>query len=244
MRILVISDIHANVTALEAVLNDAPSIEEIWCLGDLVGYGPDPNECIDRLKNLPKFSCVVGNHDAALLGQIDINTFNRDARLSNEWTKSVITSQNLQFLHSLPEKIIKDKVTLVHGSPRNPTWEYLMDLYTATINFNHFSTPYCFVGHTHLPISFLLKEDEDTQKISWELINGDTNIILNNRMIINPGSVGQPRDQDARAAYAIFNTETSIWESRRVEYDIVSVQQRIYALGLPERHALRLDDGW
>ena len=95
-----------------------------------------------------------------------------------------------------------------------------------------------------LPISFLLKEDEDTQKISWELINGDNNIILNNRMIINPGSVGQPRDQDARASYAIFNTETSIWETHRVAYDIASVQQRIYANGLPERHALRLDDGW
>jgi diadenosine tetraphosphatase ApaH/serine/threonine PP2A family protein phosphatase len=244
MRILVISDIHANYTALEAVLNDASAIDEVWCLGDLVGYGPDPNECINRLKNLPKFSCVVGNHDAALLGQIDINTFNRDARLSNEWTRSAITKQNLQFLHSLPEKIIKDSVTLVHGSPRNPTWEYLMDLYTATINFNHFETSFCFVGHTHLPISFLLKEDENTQKISWELISGDTNIILGDRMIINPGSVGQPRDQDARAAYAIFNTETNIWESHRVEYDIASVQQRIYASGLPERHALRLDDGW
>lgn len=244
MRILVISDIHANYTALEAVLNEATAIDEVWCLGDLVGYGPDPNECINRLKNLPKLSCVVGNHDAALLGQIDVNTFNRDARLSNEWTKSTITAQNLQFLHSLPEKIIKGSVTLVHGSPRNPTWEYLMDLYTATINFNHFTTPFCFVGHTHLPISFLLKEDENTQKISWELVSGDTNIILGDRMIINPGSVGQPRDQDARAAYAIFNTETNIWESHRVEYDIASVQQRIYANGLPERHALRLDDGW
>ena len=95
-----------------------------------------------------------------------------------------------------------------------------------------------------LPISFLLKEDENTQKISWELVSGDTNIILGDRMIINPGSVGQPRDQDSRAAYAIFNTETNIWESHRVEYDIASVQQRIYASGLPERHALRLDDGW
>jgi diadenosine tetraphosphatase ApaH/serine/threonine PP2A family protein phosphatase len=244
MRILVISDIHANYTALEAVLNDVSAIDEVWCLGDLVGYGPDPNECINRLKNMSNLSCVVGNHDAALLGQIDINTFNRDARLSNEWTKSVITPQNLEFLHSLPEKIIKESATLVHGSPRNPTWEYLMDLYTATINFNHFSTPYCFVGHTHLPISFLMKEDDNTQKISWELVSGDTNIILGNRMLINPGSVGQPRDQDARAAYAIFNTETSIWEAHRVAYDIASVQQRIYTNGLPERHALRLDDGW
>jgi len=244
MRTLVISDIHANSTALEAVLNEAAGIDEVWCLGDLVGYGPDPNECINRIKDLPKVSCVIGNHDAALLGQIDINSFNRDARTSNEWTRSVITPENLQFLHSLPEKIIKDEVTLVHGSPRNPTWEYLMDLYTATINFNHFKTPFCFVGHTHLPISFLMKEDEETQKISWELISGDTNIILGNRMIINPGSVGQPRDQDFRAAYAIYNTETKIWEAHRVEYDIHSVQQRIFANGLPERHAMRLMDGW
>ena len=124
------------------------------------------------------------------------------------------------------------------------TWEYLMDLYTATINFNHFSTSFCFVGHTHLPISFLMKEDEKTQKISWELIKGDTKLVLNNRMIINPGSVGQPRDQDARASYALYDTKSNIWEARRVEYDISSVQQRIYANGLPERHALRLDDGW
>lgn len=244
MRILIISDIHANITALDAVINDAPAIDEVWCLGDLVGYGPDPNECINRLKTLPKLSCVLGNHDAALLGQIDINTFNRDARLSNEWTSSVITSDNLGFLQSLPEKILKDSVTLAHGSPRNPIWEYLMDLYTATINFNHFDTPFCFVGHTHLPLSFLMREDDNTQKISWELINADTNIILENRMIINPGSVGQPRDQDSRAAYAIFNTETNIWEARRVDYDIASVQQRIFANGLPERHALRLIDGW
>lgn len=244
MRILIISDIHANLTALEAVLADAPAIDETWCLGDLVGYGPDPNECIHRLRAIPGFSCILGNHDAALLGQIDINTFNRDARLSNEWTQSVITSENKAYLASLPEKIQKEKVTLAHGSPRNPIWEYLMDLYTASVNFNHFDTPFCFVGHTHLPLSFLSKEDEDTQKISWELINGDTNLILENRMIINPGSVGQPRDQDARAAYAIFNTETNIWEAHRVKYDVTGVQQRIYASGLPERHALRLDDGW
>lgn len=244
MRILIISDIHVNITALEAVINDAPAIDEVWCLGDLVGYGPDPNECINHLKSLPKLSCVLGNHDAALLGRIDINTFNRDARLSSEWTSSVITSENLGFLQSLPEKILKDSVTLAHGSPRNPIWEYLMDLYTATINFNHFDTPFCFVGHTHLPLSFLMKDDGTTQKISWELINADTNIILENRMIINPGSVGQPRDQDSRAAYAIFNTETNIWEARRVDYDIASVQQRIFANGLPERHALRLIDGW
>lgn len=244
MRILIISDIHANLTALEAVLADAPAIDEIWCLGDLVGYGPDPNECIDLLRGLPNLSCIIGNHDAALLGQIDINTFNRDARISNEWTRSVIKPRNLEFLKSLPEKILKNKVTLAHGSPRNPTWEYLMDLYTASINFNHFDTPFCFVGHTHLPLSFLIKDTDDSQKISWELISADTNIILESRMIINPGSVGQPRDQDSRAAYAIFNTETNIWEARRVEYDIASVQQRIITQGLPERHAYRLQDGW
>jgi diadenosine tetraphosphatase ApaH/serine/threonine PP2A family protein phosphatase len=244
MRNLIISDIHANYAALEAVLDDAPAIDQVWCLGDLVGYGPDPNECITRLRALPNFSCILGNHDAALLGQIDINTFNRDARLSNEWTQSVITPDNLEYLKSLPDKLVMENATLVHGSPRNPTWEYLMDLYTASINFNNFDTPFCFVGHTHLPLSFLWKEDNATQKISWELIKSDTNIILENRMIINPGSVGQPRDQDARAAYAIFNTETNIWEAHRVAYDIASVQQRILAHGLPERHAMRLDDGW
>jgi diadenosine tetraphosphatase ApaH/serine/threonine PP2A family protein phosphatase len=244
MRNLIISDIHANYAALEAVLDDAPAIDQVWCLGDLIGYGPDPNECITRLRALPNFSCILGNHDAALLGQIDINTFNRDARLSNEWTQSVITPDNLEYLKSLPDKLVMENATLVHGSPRNPTWEYLMDLYTASINFNNFDTPFCFVGHTHLPLSFLWKEDNATQKISWELIKSDTNIILENRMIINPGSVGQPRDQDARAAYAIFNTETNIWEAHRVAYDIASVQQRILAHGLPERHAMRLDDGW
>jgi diadenosine tetraphosphatase ApaH/serine/threonine PP2A family protein phosphatase len=242
MRILVVSDIHANKTALEAVIDDAGPVDTLWCLGDLVGYGPDPNECIELIRSFPDSICLLGNHDAAALGQIDLETFNREARLSANWMKTTLNESSLEFLSRLPDKVVVDDVTLAHGSPRNPVWEYLLDTYVAASNFNYFDTPLCFVGHTHLPIGyFAINGSSD---VEWKMLPSGEPIHFENRAIVNPGSVGQPRDHDPRASYAIYNSEEKIWEPRRVVYDYSSVQERIYDAGLPRRHGLRLAEGW
>jgi len=243
MRILIISDIHANLNALESVIKNAGQVDAVWCLGDLVGYGPDPNECIHLVQSLPNLICLPGNHDAAAIGQIDDQVFNNEARISIQWLKSALTRESKDFLRNLPEKLIIGDVTLCHGSPRNPIWEYILDTYTARENFKYFSTRLCLVGHTHLPAIYSISEG-DGAEINLKIPLANQKISIQNKSIFNPGSVGQPRDQDPRAAYAIFYPETLIWESHRVNYDIIGVQKRIIQCGLPRRHAARLADGW
>lgn len=240
MRILVISDIHANLTALDAVLTDAGEFDAAWCLGDLVGYGPDPNECIAKVRALPNLRCIIGNHDAAALDQIDTKTFNLEARQALEWTQKTLTETSVSFLSSLQQKIEINNVTLTHGSPRHPVWEYLMDSQTAALNFEYFSTPYCFVGHTHLPVVYTREE----KKLVVYKPTPNNKITLSPRTIINPGSVGQPRDHDPRAAYVIYNPEENTWDYRRLTYDIPAVQTRMADAQLPERHIVRLQAGW
>ncbi len=151
MRTLILSDIHSNLTALQAVLDDAAPFDRVFCLGDVVGYGPDPNECIDALRELPELACVKGNHDAAILGEIDIHAFNNDARVSLEWLVSQLMPENYRWLRECPEKLEIDEFTLAHGSPRNPVWEYVMELSVAKSNMGRFDTRFCLVGHTHIP---------------------------------------------------------------------------------------------
>jgi predicted phosphodiesterase len=242
MRALVISDIHANLTALDAVLADAGAFDVTWCLGDVVGYGPDPNECIQRVQELPGLVCILGNHDAACLNQIGVSAFNPEARQAIYWTQAILTEKSKVFLANRPETVFDGDVTLVHGSPRQPVWEYVMDPYVATQNFSFFDTPYCFIGHTHLPICYLLQEEEHTARAV--LMEADTLMQLLPRTIINPGSVGQPRDRDPRASYAIYDSEAQTWDYRRINYDIRSVQGRMKAARLPERHIVRLEGGW
>lgn len=242
MRILVISDIHANLTALEAVLADAGEIDEVWCLGDLVGYGPDANECIQRVRELPDLVCLIGNHDAAALGQIELASFNPEARLAIQWTQEILTPGSTGYLKRLPDRVVKEPVTLVHGSPRQPVWEYLLDARTATRNFDYFDTPYCFVGHSHLPLIYQLRDEDPLAKLV--VPEPQSRIDLTPRAILNPGSVGQPRDHNPLASYAVFDPDELTWEYCRVEYDIASVQARMQELGLPERHIHRLSAGW
>ncbi len=242
MKILIISDIHANLTALETVLADAGSVDATWCLGDLVGYGPDPEQSVNLIRQLPNLVCVMGNHDAAVLNQIDTAAFNPEARLALRWTLDKLSTDNLDFLRSLPHTQELDLVTLVHGSPRQPVWEYLLDTRTATANFNHFNTPYCFVGHTHLPVLYYLSDENETASLI--IPENNTQLTLAPRTIANPGSVGQPRDRDSRAAYGILDTEEYILHFRRVPYDIPAVQARMRKAGLPERHIIRLEVGW
>lgn len=242
MRILVLSDIHANLAALEAVLAEAGEIDACWCLGDLVGYGPDPNECIYRVRALPNLVCILGNHDAAVLGEIDSASFNPEARQAIEWTQEVLWDGSQMFLRSLPETAELDGVYLAHGSPRQPVWEYLLDSHTATRSFGYFKKPYCFVGHTHLPMIYALPGDSPYARQITPPPNTCTH--LRPRAILNPGSVGQPRDRDPRAAYALYDPEGQTWDYRRANYDIVAVQQRMRAVNLPGRHIQRLSLGW
>jgi diadenosine tetraphosphatase ApaH/serine/threonine PP2A family protein phosphatase len=242
MRILVISDIHANLTALEAVIVKAGNIDAAWCLGDLVGYGPDPNECVTRIQQLPGLACIIGNHDAAALQQIDDETFNPEARTAIHWTRRALSDNSLSFLNALPETVTLDQVTLSHGSPRHPVWEYLLDTRTATLSFDFFNTHYCFVGHTHLPVVYSLLDGSDYALLA--IPEAGKTLEMKPRAILNPGSVGQPRDRDPRASFAIYNSTTNTWTLQRAAYDIAAVQSRMSAAGLPARHIQRLSSGW
>lgn len=243
MRILIISDIHANLTAFETVLNDAKGEwEYVWCLGDVVGYGPDPNECVELLRTLPHL-CLAGNHDWAALGRLDIRTFNPDARKAVNWTRETLTKDNIDYLDALPTTFVIGNYTLAHGSPREPVWEYILEPLIAALNFPHFETPYCLVGHTHQPIIYeQISEEGETEAISPAY--RQTRSLNGRRQIINPGSVGQPRDANPDSAYAILDVETNAWEHRRIAYDVNAVQKRMRNNGMPERLVTRLEHGW
>ena len=242
MRILIISDIHANLTAFEAVLADAKDQwDKIWCLGDVVGYGPDPNECVALLREHDHIS-LTGNHDWAALGRIDISTFNQDARTAIEWTQNALTEESIAYLNPIEPNDLKGDFTLAHGSPREPVWEYITDSFIAWENFDHFDTPYCLVGHTHYPVVF--EQDEEYGALAYHADYARPIQLDEKRMIINPGSVGQPRDSDPRAAYALLDLETMMWQHKRIPYDIAATQQRMAAHELPQRLIARLQYGW
>jgi predicted phosphodiesterase len=245
MLILIVSDIHANIHAFDAVLGQAGEFDKIWCLGDVVGYGPNPNECIDRLREFPH-SCVLGNHDSAALGRLDLNDFNSDAQASTLWTRQQLSADSTAYLESLPERQVEDNVTFVHGSPREPVWEYIMFPAIAKAQFNHFATDVCFVGHTHAPVVFSYFKSEAGLEVCEASVLPQENkfVVGNERQIINPGSVGQPRDGDPRAAYALLDTETKELEHFRVEYSIEEVQATMRQHSLPPRLIARLTYGW
>jgi diadenosine tetraphosphatase ApaH/serine/threonine PP2A family protein phosphatase len=242
MRVLVVSDIHANLNALDAVLEAAGSFDAVWCLGDLVGYGPDPNECIQRVRDLPDLQCIAGNHDRASASGMDLDAFNPEAKHALEWTRGQLTEESSRFLMELPETIESDPYTLAHGSPRRPLWEYLLDSGRAQGSFASFQTRYCLVGHSHVAMAFVMN---DHNRCVTHLPSHGSKISLGfHRMILNPGSIGQPRDQDPRAAYSILDTDTLDWEWHRIEYNVEDVQARMRAEKLPPRLILRLAEGW
>ena len=235
MKVLVFSDVHANLTALETVLADAGVVDAYWFLGDLVGYGPDPNACVERVRALPNLTRVLGNHDAAVLGRLSLSWFNREARKLVQWTREQMTPENLDFLAATPETAQAGDVLLVHGSPRAPVSEYILSTEVAAASFAAFTEPFCFVGHTHRPIRW--QEEEGLVNV---YLPATEPLTLQPRAILNPGSVGQPRDGDPRAAYAIYDTEAHTWAWHRVAYDVEAVQHRMLALGLSPLNAMRL----
>lgn len=244
MRILLISDIHSNLVALETVLADAGSFDKIWCLGDLVGYGPQPNECIEHLRKSNALA-VAGNHDWAVLGKFDVEDFNPDARLAALWTRNQLSVTSLDWLHALDERLPKqlDTYTLVHGSPRSPVYEYVLTPSTARQNMDYFDTPVCLMGHTHIPVVY--RFDEKENKVSqWQLEEKVPLFLGAQRMMVNPGSVGQPRDGDPRSAYAILETDAGTLTHYRVSYDIRATQRKMEQANLPPRLIQRLDFGY
>ena len=242
-RILLVSDIHANLAALEAVLQDAWSRkppERVWSLGDAIGYGPQPNECLQRLRELGAVA-VVGNHELAALGSLPLEHFNPHARAAAEWTASLLTRESREYAESLPRKTVDGDFTLVHGSPRDPVWEYLDSTDVAAVNLPFLETPHCVNGHTHVPVVLpALGKDEDTVEPKHEQVVE----LQEGRWFINPGSVGQPRDGDPRASYAILDDSASMVSYYRVEYSVGDTQAMMKQAGLPEILWQRLSYGF
>ena len=194
------------------------------------------------MQALPDLACIIGNHDAATLNQIDSASFNPEAREALRWTQEALSQGSEAFLRGLPERVDMEVVTLVHGSPRHPVWEYLLDTQNATRSFEYFKTPFCFVGHTHLPSIYYMPENNRSAHLLVPEAN--TRLALSPRAILNPGSVGQPRDRDPRAAYALYFPDEQVWEYHRVPYDVPAVQERMRLARLPDRHIQRLTTGW
>lgn len=249
MRCLVLSDIHSNLEAFEAVLADATAhgdmpVDQVWCLGDVVGYGPDPNACVELLRSLPH-RCIAGNHDWATLGRLDLRDFNSDARQANLWNREQLTRQNLAYLEALPETLEEGEFTLVHGSPRHPVWEYIIYASTAQTSFAHFDTPFCLVGHTHAPVIFRLSDSDGGQVCEALPPALDEPFSLGpERLIINPGGVGQPRDGNPQASYALLDTEARTIRHHRVPYPVEKTQAKMLEHDLPLRLVVRLSYGW
>lgn len=243
MRYAVLADIHSNMAAFSAVLKDIErhgGVDEIWCLGDIVGYGPDPRQCIEMLRQ-HKHIAVAGNHDLAAVGKLELASFNPDGAAAIRWTAQQLTAGDIGYLSGLPAVIEKDGFTLVHGSPREPVWEYLHSISAAKENFAYFRSSYCLVGHCHLPQIFKQTDDAGCTFIPFTADIGQ--VLGKGRLIINPGSVGQPRDGDPRASYVIYDGEAAVIRLFRTPYCIDDTKQKIMKQNLPVRLAIRLGDG-
>lgn len=244
MRCAIVSDIHSNLVAFQAVLGhleQAGPIDEIWCLGDVVGYGPAPNQCIELLRSYNHL-CIAGNHDWAAIDRIDISEFNPEAATAALWTARQLIPHNRAYIESLPEIAVRGEFTLAHGSPRHPIWEYLTTQSEARAAFGHFAGRYCLVGHSHIPGMFL--SDEAAGVSHLDLSSGKAFRLGEGRWILNPGSVGQPRDGDPRASCVVYDTETQEFRYFRTAYDVEATQRHMLSLGLPRLLAERLSYGW
>jgi diadenosine tetraphosphatase ApaH/serine/threonine PP2A family protein phosphatase len=223
-------------------LTYAPTHDAVWCLGDVVGYGPAPNECVARVRGLNALT-LCGNHDLAALGKVPLSEFREGARLALVWTQTVLTRESREWLASCvsTQTLPQYNLTLVHASPREPVWEYIETPETAVENFPFFDSSFCFFGHTHRPISYRLRVAERILRV--EYLPERKPYLLQPKLLLNPGSIGQPRDGDPRAAYAIFDTDAGHLTHYRVEYDISATQRAMTEAGLPPRLVERLAHG-
>ncbi len=241
MRIAVISDIHSNLHALEAVLAalDADPPDELWCLGDLVGYGPKPNECC-ALVQARAAVYLSGNHDLAVLGTIDLAEFSGDAGIAASWTRGVLEDDARAYLSGLAPSGKARGVALFHGSARDPVWEYVLSDEAAAATFLRTEESLVLVGHSHAALQISLSE---TGLDGGLAPNGTTLELSDARWLLNPGSVGQPRDGDPRAAYLVLDLDAHRATFRRVDYDIELTQSEMRDAGLPQLLADRLSLG-
>jgi predicted phosphodiesterase len=241
VRILVLSDIHANLAALEAVLSAIGSVDAIWHLGDAVGYGPQPQAAVDRLRDAGAL-WVRGNHDDAAGGGESIDLFNPDGFRAMKWTRTQIGESTRRYLADLPELVKPESLnfTLTHGSPSNPIWEYINSASVATRNLPYFETQFCLVGHTHVAMAFR----EGRGAMQMVRVTSRTRLHFGDkRAILNPGSVGQPRDGDPRASYMVIDTDSASVSWHRAQYDVEATQSAMTDAGLPHGLARRLSVG-
>ncbi len=242
MRTLILGDIHSNLIALQAVLADAEErggFDQVWCLGDTVGYGPDPRPCLSLLRRYSLLA-VAGNHDQAATGQVGVEEFNGPAAEAARWTAQQLTEEDRDFLSRLPLTATSEDFTLVHGSLRQPLWEYLLSEESALATFQLLPTKFCLLSHSH--ISFICQENQGGPTFV-DFTEGQEFALNEERWIINPGSVGQPRDRDPRPSYAVYDSARRAISRHRVSYDIGETQERMRKAGLPQPLIDRLNHG-
>ena len=237
MTIAIISDIHGNLEALEKVIQyiSENDIDELICLGDIVGYGPNPNECVDLVRKNAKHS-IMGNHDYAAIGLADISYFNDYAKISTYWTREKMTEENFNYIKDLPFEVNNEKYTAVHASPVNPSlWQYILSESEAKKQFKAFDQNLCFIGHSHVPITFWNNHYTRDDYIKLE---------QDYQYIVNVGSVGQPRDGDPRSCFVIYDMQENSVRYVRLDYEIQKTYNKITTAGLPIFLAERLLKGY
>jgi predicted phosphodiesterase len=242
MKIAVISDIHGNKQAFEATLESvaASDAEELWCLGDLVGYGADPDACVELAREHAAV-CLAGNHDLAVTGEIELNEFSRGASLAAQWTRDVIKPENLEFLQTLSPQSDGEPVGLYHASPRDPVWEYVLSTLLAELCLDTQRRRLCLVGHSHVALSFSRRDGELASGEPRRA--GEQLDLAEGEWLINPGSVGQPRDGDPRASWLLLDLDGLTASYERTDYDIAGAAAAIRAARLPDSLAERLEYG-
>jgi diadenosine tetraphosphatase ApaH/serine/threonine PP2A family protein phosphatase len=242
MKVAVLSDVHANRQAFEAVLDAvaASDAAEMWCLGDLVGYGADPNPCVELAREHAAV-CLAGNHDLAVTGDIPLEDFSRGASLAAQWTQGVISTENRDFLHNLDPQGAESDIGLYHASPRDPIWEYVLSALLAELCMTAQPHRLCLIGHSHVALSFTRPEDDvatgEPRRAGEELD------LAQDQWLLNPGSVGQPRDGDPRAAWMLLDLDDRSASYHRTDYDIAGAAEAIRSAGLPDSRAERLEYG-
>jgi diadenosine tetraphosphatase ApaH/serine/threonine PP2A family protein phosphatase len=241
MRVAVLSDIHGNLHALEAVLAeaDAAKADEIWCLGDVVGYGARPNECCELVRARTSV-CLAGNHDLVVVGTLPLDEFSHDAADAAAWGSEHLAEENRAYLAALPSLAERDGTLLVHGSPRDPVWEYVLSNDVALASLAATEAPLVLVGHSHVALELCLADGRLTGGLAPAGLEVE---LAAGRWLLNPGSVGQPRDGDPRAAWLLLELEEGRATFARVDYDVAATQAEIREAGLPELLAARLESG-
>jgi diadenosine tetraphosphatase ApaH/serine/threonine PP2A family protein phosphatase len=241
LRAAVVSDIHANLHALEAVLGaiDADPPDELWCLGDLVGYGPRPNEVVEIVRERAGI-CLVGNHDLSVLGRLELDEFTPDAAAVARWTRTVLLDENRAYLEGLEPEAKVEGAELYHASPRDPVWEYVITPEAALGALEATVAPVVLVGHSHVALAISL----DAGALDGSVAPDGTEVDLTRaRWLLNPGSVGQPRDGDWRAAWLELDFDARVARFHRVEYDVAHTQAEMTERELPQALAERLEHG-